>query len=101
VIVKNVSTRWSPSLPVTGASANLTRAAYVPWKNLRWWNSSAWLVPPAVPSVDACSCNDFAPSTVGNETFDAGHDAPGTPGPPALVRTVQPRWPMSGSAGPL
>src|SRR5918998_5757419 len=91
VMVKNVSTRWSPSLPLTGASANLTRAAYVPSKNLRWWKTSDWLVPPAVPSVAAWSWSDLAPSTVGNETLEAGQDAPGTPGPPELVRTVQPR----------
>ncbi len=55
------------------------------------------VVPPAVPSVAAAVAAPSAPSTVGNETLDAGQDAPGTPGPPELVRTVQLRAAISGS----
>ncbi len=91
-MVKNVSTTASPSGPLSGASVNQTRAAYVPpSRNLRWCSTSDCRVPAPVPSVDDVSCKAlFEPDTAGNDTFSLGQVAPGMPGgPPALVRMVQ------------
>src|SRR5690606_2557720 len=94
-MVKNVCTTCSPAGPLGGASLKRTRAAYVPSKNLRWAvESSVWTVPPGVPSVR----ESIVSRPFGNVIADGDQVAPGTPGPPELERTVQPRWARRGSA---
>jgi hypothetical protein len=70
----------------------------VPSKNRRLLSeNSACDVPAAVPLVRAVSCATFWPSTVGKATLSGDQVAPGTPGPPAWPRMLQPRWPSAGS----
>src|SRR5262245_17924880 len=98
-MVKNVWTRWSPSGPLFGASANLTRAAYVPFLILvALGRTSVCFVLSPVPDVDVSRFMTELPAVEEKVTFCGAQVAPGTPGPPELERTLQPWAAMSGSS---
>ncbi len=72
----------------------------MPSKNRRLLcENSAWVVFAPEPPVEAVSCAArLVPSIDWNDTLFLAQVAPGTPGPPWLVRMLQPRAPRFASA---